>query len=325
MIEVKNLTKRYGSNLALNHIGFTLEEGTILGFLGPNGAGKSTTMNIITGYLSPTEGSVTVGGFDTLENPMEAKKRIGYLPEIPPLYNDMTVREYLSFMYELKKVKLPKKEHIAEICALVKIDDMMNRLIANLSKGYKQRVGIAQALLGNPPVLILDEPTVGLDPKQIIEIRNLIKSLGQKHTVILSSHILPEVQAVCDRIIVVNRGTIVADGAPDSLAHDLSRENRLLVRMEGAESAVHTALQAIPGVEHVTGLGEKEPGVYEFSVEGAEQTDLRRPVFDAAAQNGWPILGMKSSDLTLEEVFLRLIGGETSEDAEPEEKEAAAV
>ena len=218
MIEVKNLTKRYGSNLALNHIHFSLEEGTILGFLGPNGAGKSTTMNIITGYLSPTEGSITVDGFDTLENPLEAKKRIGYLPEIPPLYTDMTVKEYLNFMYDLKKVKLPRKEHIAEICSLVKIDDVYGRLIANLSKGYRQRVGIAQALLGNPPVLILDEPTVGLDPKQIIEIRNLIKSLGRKHTVILSSHILSEVQAVCERVIVINRGSIVADGTPDSLA-----------------------------------------------------------------------------------------------------------
>ena len=179
MIEVKNLTKQYGSNLALNHISFSLEEGTILGFLGPNGAGKSTTMNIITGYISPTEGSITVDGFDTLENPLEAKKRIGYLPEIPPLYTDMTVKEYLNFMYDLKKVKLPRKEHIEEICSLVKIDDVYHRLIANLSKGYRQRVGIAQALLGNPPVLILDEPTVGLDPKQIIEIRNLIKGLGR--------------------------------------------------------------------------------------------------------------------------------------------------
>ena len=242
MIEVKNLTKQYGSNLALNHISFSLEEGTILGFLGPNGAGKSTTMNIITGYISPTEGSITVDGFDTLENPLEAKKRIGYLPEIPPLYTDMTVKEYLNFMYDLKKVKLPRKEHIEEICSLVKIDDVYHRLIANLSKGYRQRVGIAQALLGNPPVLILDEPTVGLDPKQIIEIRNLIKGLGRKHTVILSSHILSEVQAVCERVIVINRGSIVADGTPDSLAHSLSNENRLLLRLEGEEEPIKYAL-----------------------------------------------------------------------------------
>ncbi len=319
MIEVKNLTKQYGSNLALNHISFSLEEGTILGFLGPNGAGKSTTMNIITGYLSPSEGSVTVDGFDTLESPMEAKRRIGYLPEIPPLYTDMTVKEYLNFMYDLKKVKLPRKEHIAEICSLVKIDDVYHRLIANLSKGYRQRVGIAQALLGNPPVLILDEPTVGLDPKQIIEIRNLIKGLGKKHTVILSSHILSEVQAVCERVIVINRGSIVADGTPDSLAHSLSNENRLLLRMEGEESAVKNGLQALSGVKEVVSYGEKEPGVYAFSVEGEEGTDLRRPVFELAAQNHWPILSMKNTDLTLEDVFLRLTSDLYAEQEESEQ------
>lgn len=306
MIEVKNLTKQYGSNLALNHISFSLEEGTILGFLGPNGAGKSTTMNIITGYISPTEGSITVDGFDTLENPLEAKKRIGYLPEIPPLYTDMTVKEYLNFMYDLKKVKLPRKEHIEEICSLVKIDDVYHRLIANLSKGYRQRVGIAQALLGNPPVLILDEPTVGLDPKQIIEIRNLIKGLGRKHTVILSSHILSEVQAVCERVIVINRGSIVADGTPDSLAHSLSNENRLLLRLEGEEEPIKYALQAINGVKEVLSYGEKEPGVFAFSVESEEGIDLRRSVFALAARNDWPILSMKNTDLTLEDVFLRL-------------------
>ena len=211
MIEVKNLTKRYGTNTALNNVSFTVEEGTIVGFLGPNGAGKSTTMNIITGYLSATSGSVTVQGKNTLENPNEVKKLIGYLPELPPLYMDMTVKEYLNFMYELKGVKLDRKQHIGEICRLTKIDNVYTRLIGNLSKGYKQRVGIAQALLGNPPVLILDEPTVGLDPKQIIEIRNLIKSLGRNHTIILSSHILPEVQAVCERVILIDdsivRGT----------------------------------------------------------------------------------------------------------------------
>ena len=283
--------------------------------------GKSTTMNIITGYLSPTEGSITVDGFDTLENPLEAKKRIGYLPEIPPLYTDMTVKEYLNFMYDLKKVKLPRKEHIAEICSLVKIDDVYGRLIANLSKGYRQRVGIAQALLGNPPVLILDEPTVGLDPKQIIEIRNLIKSLGRKHTVILSSHILSEVQAVCERVIVINRGSIVADGTPDSLAHSLSNENRLLLRMEGEEKAIKQGLHSLRGVKEVDAYGEKEPGIYEFSVEGNEGTDLRRPVFALAAQNHWPILSMKNTDLTLEDVFLRLTSDlyDHQETAQPSE------
>ena len=321
MIEISHLTKRYGENTAIRDLNLTLETGHVYGFLGPNGAGKSTTMNIITGYLSPTEGSITVDGFDTLENPLEAKKRIGYLPEIPPLYTDMTVKEYLNFMYDLKKVKLPRKEHIAEICSLVKIDDVYGRLIANLSKGYRQRVGIAQALLGNPPVLILDEPTVGLDPKQIIEIRNLIKSLGRKHTVILSSHILSEVQAVCERVIVINRGSIVADGTPDSLAHSLSNENRLLLRMEGEEKAIKQGLHSLRGVKEVDAYGEKEPGVYEFSVEGNEGTDLRRPVFALAAQNHWPILSMKNTDLTLEDVFLRLTSDlyDHQETAQPSE------
>ena len=216
----------------------------------------------------------------------------------------MTVKEYLNFMYDLKKVKLPRKEHIEEICSLVKIDDVYHRLIANLSKGYRQRVGIAQALLGNPPVLILDEPTVGLDPKQIIEIRNLIKGLGRKHTVILSSHILSEVQAVCERVIVINRGSIVADGTPDSLAHSLSNENRLLLRLEGEEEPIKYALQAMNGVKEVLSYGEKEPGVFAFSVESEEGIDLRRSVFALAARNDWPILSMKNTDLTLEDVRL---------------------
>ena len=321
MITVEHLTKCYGDFLAVDDLSFEIDEGHVYGFLGPNGAGKSTTMNIMTGCLSATGGRVRVDGYDVFETPKEAKKRIGYLPEIPPLYTDMTVKEYLNFMYDLKKVKLPRKEHIAEICSLVKIDDVYGRLIANLSKGYRQRVGIAQALLGNPPVLILDEPTVGLDPKQIIEIRNLIKSLGRKHTVILSSHILSEVQAVCERVIVINRGSIVADGTPDSLAHSLSNENRLLLRMEGEEKAIKQGLHSLRGVKEVDAYGEKEPGVYEFSVEGNEGTDLRRPVFALAAQNHWPILSMKNTDLTLEDVFLRLTSDlyDHQETAQPSE------
>jgi ABC-2 type transport system ATP-binding protein len=217
MIEVKNLTKFYGSNKAVDNITFTADKGKILGFLGPNGAGKSTTMNILTGYISSTEGSALLNGIDILEDPIAAKRQIGYLPEQPPVYLDMTVNEYLDFVYRLKKSKLPKRSHLAEICELVKITDMRKRLIRNLSKGYRQRVGLAQALVGNPPILILDEPTVGLDPKQIIEIRSLIKKLGKNHTVILSSHILPEVQKVCDKIVIINDGKIVADGTLESL------------------------------------------------------------------------------------------------------------
>ncbi len=306
MIEVRNLTKRYGVNTALDHVSFSVEEGSIVGFLGPNGAGKSTTMNIVTGYLSASEGEVTVGGHSILEEPSEVKKMIGYLPEQPPLYMDMTVREYLDFMYKLKKVTLPKEKHIREICALVKITEVYDRLIANLSKGYKQRVGIAQALLGNPPVLILDEPTVGLDPKQIIEIRNLIKNLGKNHTVILSSHILPEVQAVCERVIVINRGKIVADGTPDQLGHDLTTDHRMIIRIEGPEREIAAGLKNVNNVTDVQILGEKEPGVFEYSVEGPEGKDIRRDLFAFCSRKGAPLLAMRSTDLTLEEVFLHL-------------------
>ena len=306
MLEVKNLTKRYGVNTALDNVSFTVDEGTIVGFLGPNGAGKSTTMNIITGYLSATSGSVTVQGKSTLENPNEVKKLIGYLPEMPPLYLDMTVKEYLNFMYELKGVKLDRQQHIGEICRLTKIDNVYNRLVGNLSKGYKQRVGIAQALLGNPPVLILDEPTVGLDPKQIIEIRNLIKNLGRNHTVVLSSHILPEVQAVCERILVINKGVIVADGTPDKLSHDLSSDHRLIARIEGDEHEVLQNLRSVKNVIELHSFGEKEPGVFEYSIEGAPGKDLRRDLFACCTRCGMPLLALKSSDLSLEDVFLRL-------------------
>ena len=323
MVEVKNLTKRYGTNLALDRVSFTVDEGSIVGFLGPNGAGKTTTMNIITGYLSATSGEVTVFGKNTLEEPNEVKKMIGYLPEQPPLYLDMTVKEYLNFMYELKKVKLPREKHIKEICELVQISNVYNRLIGNLSKGYKQRVGIAQALLGNPPVLILDEPTVGLDPKQIIEIRTLIKNLGRNHTVILSSHILPEVQAVCERIIVINRGRLVADGATDTLAHDLSQDHRLILRAEGPEREMVHELMTLPHVIDVYSLGEKEKGVYELSIEAELDTDIRRDLFALLSRKGWPMMALKNTDLTLEDLFLQLTSSDTAaQDQEPAEGDA---
>ncbi len=306
MIEVKNLSKRYGQNIALNNISFSVEKGTVVGFLGPNGAGKSTTMNIITGYLSASSGVVTVGGYNTLDNPNEVKKLIGYLPEMPPLYPDMTVKEYLNFMYNLKKVTLPREKHIKEICSLVKINDVYNRLIANLSKGYKQRVGIAQALLGNPPVLILDEPTVGLDPKQIIDIRNLVKDLGKNHTIILSSHILPEIQAVCERIIIVSKGSLVADGTPDTLAHNLSTEHKLIVRIDGPREEILNGLKALQNVVRVDAFGEKESGVFEFGVEAQEGIDIRRDLFRLAAKKDWPIVSLSNTELTLEDVFLQL-------------------
>ncbi len=306
MIEVSHLTKRYGANHALRDISFTVKEGEILGFLGPNGAGKTTTMNIITGYLSATGGSVRVDGFDVLESPFDVKMRIGYLPEQPPLYLDMTVKEYLAFMYELKKVRLPRAEHLAEICELTGITEVYPRLIKNLSKGYRQRVGIAQALLGNPPVLILDEPTVGLDPKQIIEIRSLISRLGKNHTVILSSHILPEVQAVCERILVLSGGRIVADGTPDSLSASLSGGPRLLVRVAGPEGEVSKTLLKLPGVKAVQSLGEKEPGAFEFAVEPEKDADPRRVLFARLSDRKWPILLLNMHELSLEDIFLAL-------------------
>lgn len=306
MIEVKNLVKRYGTKCAVDDVSFTIRRGEILGFLGPNGAGKSTTMNIITGYLSSTEGSVTIDGVDVLDDPIAAKKKIGFLPEQPPLYLDMTVRDYLNFVCDLKSVNKDRKKHVAEICKVVKIDNVYNRIIKNLSKGYRQRVGIAQAMVGNPEVLILDEPTVGLDPHQIIEIRNLIKDLGKNHTVILSSHILPEVQAVCDRVIVINKGRLVADDTPDRLSKQLSSDHRLILRIDGPERDTYNVLTKIGGVAKVEQLGEKEPGTRDYIVEAENGVDIRRAIFTRLADRGYPILSMRSSEMTLEDIFLQL-------------------
>ena len=307
MIEVKNLVKRYGNKAAVDNVSFTIKRGEILGFLGPNGAGKSTTMNIITGYLSSTEGTVTIDGIDVLDDPVAAKKKIGFLPEQPPLYLDMTVKDYLDFVCDLKGVKLAdRKKHIAEICKVVKIDNVYKRIVKNLSKGYRQRVGIAQAMVGNPEVLILDEPTVGLDPHQIIEIRNLIKDLGKTHTVILSSHILPEVQAVCDRVIVINKGKLVADDTPDRLSKQLSSDHRLLLRIDGPEKDTYSILSKIGGVVKVEKLGEKEIGTRDYIVEAETGADVRRAIFTRLADRGYPILSMRSSEMTLEDIFLQL-------------------
>lgn len=310
MIEVRNLTKHYGDKKAVNDISFTIEDGEILGFLGPNGAGKSTTMNMLTGYISSTSGTVLINGIDILDDPIKAKSNIGYLPEIPPLYIDMTVKAYLNFIFDLKKCKLPRKEHLSNICELCKITDVKDRIIKHLSKGYKQRVGMAQALIGNPPVLVLDEPTVGLDPKQIIEIRNLIKKLGRTHTVILSSHILSEIQAVCDRVIIINKGEIAADDTADSLSKKISADHRLIVRIEGKKDEILYELRKIPGMKYVRADMEREPGVYEYEMEAEEDKDLRREINKIVQEHGWPILQMKSSELTLEDVFLKITMGE---------------
>ena len=309
MIEVKNLSKSYGSKLAVNDISFSVGEGEILGFLGPNGAGKSTTMNMLTGYLSSSGGEAVINGADILEDPAAAKRSIGYLPEQPPLYLDMTVMEYLNFVYDLKKCKLPRRSHLAEICSLVKITDVSKRVIRNLSKGYRQRVGLAQALVGNPKVLILDEPTVGLDPKQIIEIRTLIKRLGKNHTVILSSHILSEVQAVCDRIVVIDKGRLVANDTTENLSHSLSADHKLLVQIEGPVKEVQQLLKAIPDMVEVH-LNRTFDGISEFELNAKDGADVRREVFKRMAARSYPILLMRSSELTLEEIFLKLTTGD---------------
>ncbi len=306
MIEVQNLTKQYGAKKAVDSLNFTVHDGEILGFLGPNGAGKSTTMNMLTGYISSTSGKALINGVDILDDPINAKKNIGYLPEIPPLYLDMTVKDYLNFVYDLKKCKIPRKAHLEDVCGLVKITDVYNRIIRNLSKGYKQRVGLAQALIGNPPILILDEPTVGLDPKQIIEIRTLIKKLGKKHTVILSSHILPEIQAVCDRIIIINRGKIAADDTTENLTKNIMTDHRLIARIDGAREEVLKTIKGISGVVSVTADMEREKGVYDYEIETKEDADIRRELFKRVAARNWIILGLKTSEMTLEDIFLKI-------------------
>lgn len=310
MIEVRNLSKSYGNKLAVDNISFTANESEILGFLGPNGAGKSTTMNMLTGYLSSSGGEALINGIDVLEDPIGAKKNIGYLPEQPPLYQDMTVNEYLNFVYDLKKCKLPKRSHLNEICSLVKITDVRKRVIRNLSKGYRQRVGVAQALVGNPSTLILDEPTVGLDPKQIIEIRTLIRKLGKNHTVILSSHILSEVQAVCDRIVVIDKGKLVANDTTENLSRSLSADHKLTVQIEGANKEVQALLKQIPDMVEVHMNREVEKGVFEYELNAREGADVRREVFKRMAARNYPILLMRSSELTLEEIFLKLTTGD---------------
>ncbi len=311
MIEVSNLTKRYGQRLAVDNLSFKLNEGEILGFLGPNGAGKSTTMNILTGYLAATEGSAKIGAYDILDEPEKAKALIGYLPENPPIYGDMKVDEYLNFVADIKRVKPEdRKKQLDRIKDSVRITDMSKRLIKNLSKGYKQRVGLAQAMVGNPQVLILDEPTVGLDPKQIIEIREVIKSLGKRHSIILSSHILPEVSAVCDRVMIINRGKIVASDTPERLSSNLTQGNKLVVRIKGTEEEVKQAFSEISIISDVSVDQSREPDTLDFIITGSPDVDIREAVFSCMSANKTPILMMKSLDLTLEEIFLQVTTGE---------------
>lgn len=326
MIEVKNLSKRYGNHLAVDNLSFTVEKGQVLGFLGPNGAGKSTTMNIITGYISATEGSVTINGVDIFEEPEEVKKMIGYLPEFPPLYPDMTVREYLGFVADIKKVARSKKQKmITDVMESTKITPMADRLIKHLSKGYKQRVGLAQAIMGYPELIILDEPTVGLDPKQIIEIRELIKELSQNHTVILSSHIMQEVSAVCDSVMIIDKGKLILSDKPENLSERLGATGGLKLSIKGDREAV---LDTLNGISRINRIEEHDPvaeGIVDLTVYCEEKEDIREEVFYAMCKANTPILEMQSIRMSLEDIFLKVTGNPeaVNEENEPEAAEEA--
>ena len=321
MIEVSNLVKKYGDHTAVDHLSFQIEKGKIYGFLGPNGAVKSTTMNMITGYIASTEGKVMIDGHDILEEPEAAKKCIGYLPEMPPLYFDMTVLEYMKFAADLKKIPRNQKDkQIKEVMDMVKITDMKDRLIKNLSKGYRQRVGLAQAILGYPEVIILDEPTVGLDPKQIIEIRDLIKSLKQKHTVILSSHILSEVRAVCDYVLIISHGKLVASDTPDNLERLAAGSNSLLMKVKGEKDTIRKDLETIEGVTGVEMSYDSDEELWKTKVSIQENVDIREKVFYAMAKANCPIYEMQVKRVSLEDVFLELTEGEKKKSTGKQER-----
>ena len=306
MIEVKNLVKKYGNHTAVDHLNFTIEEGHVYGFLGPNGAGKSTTMNIMTGYLGATEGEVLINGHDILKEPEEAKKQIGYLPELPPLYMEMTVREYLEFVAELKGIaKNKREESINEVEKMVKIWEVENRLIRNLSKGYRQRVGLAQAVLGFPEIIILDEPSVGLDPKQIIEIRELIRQLAKKHTVILSSHILAEVREVCDYILIISKGKLVASDTPENLERNLGDSDLIEIETKASPDEVRRILETVDGIRSIS-TKHLENGITWAQIQEKKNTDIREKVFQAFAQNHQPLLKLNPLQVSLEDVFMEL-------------------
>jgi len=310
LIEVKNLTKQYGHHTAINDLNFTVNAGEIVGFLGPNGAGKTTTMNIMTGFIAATQGDVAIDGQDIIAEPEKAKRQIGYMPDTPPVYGDMRVDEYLGFVADIKKVPRGERKHMLhQIKSQVQILDVSRRLIKNLSRGYRQRVGLAQAMVGNPRVIIMDEPTIGLDPKQIIEMRDVVKSLGNKHTVMLSSHIMQEVSAVCDRVIIINHGNIVAQGTPKELSASLTKaEGMNHVRVKATPEAALAALKDFTVIRHVEILTKGEPGTIDLHLAGENGADVREAIFRAFAKQGLPILSMRNMDLTLEEVFLKLTG-----------------
>ena len=307
MVKVEHLVKRYGQNYALNDISFEIGEGEIVGLLGPNGAGKSTTMNILTGFLSSTSGTAKIGGIDILEDPISAKRMIGFLPEQPPLYQDMTVFEYLNFVFDLKGCEFDRAKHLQEIMEVVKLSEVKSRLIRNLSKGYKQRVGIAEALVGDPKIIVFDEPTVGLDPKQILEVRNLIRTLSKHHTVILSTHILAEVQAVCERVIIINQGKIIADEKTSELTRVIEEGFHYQIKICGPQREVLAAVEKVRGVKSVTATGERDADAYAYVVESDKGIDVRKPLFSLCASRSWPIIGLNPVGTDLESIFIRLV------------------
>ena len=310
MIEVKNITKRYGKAVAVENISFTIEDGEIVGLLGPNGAGKSTTMNILTGFLEQTEGEVIIDGFDTLKKPKKAKREIGYMPEGVPLYTDLTVKEFVTYMAEIKQVeKKSRKEKVEKIIEQTGLKDVEKKLIKNLSRGYKQRVSMAGALVGEPKILILDEPTVGLDPKQITEIRNLIKELGKTHTVILSSHILSEVSQICNKVVIINKGKIVAVDTPENLENKVNNNNCIYVMVEDTENKVEEIKDKIKGVKKIELVEENKDGTKQYLIEAEKDIDIRKTIFSEFAKENITIFEMKKADTTLEDAFMKLIEG----------------
>lgn len=311
MIEINHLVKKYGSHVAVDDLSLTVEPGKIYGFLGPNGAGKSTTMNIITGYLAATSGEVKINGFDVLKQPEEVKKCVGYLPELPPLYMDMTVKEYLDFVAELKKLeKSLRAGYVKEAMKITKTEEVSGRLIRNLSKGYRQRVGFAQAVLGYPEILILDEPTVGLDPKQIIEIRDLIKELGKKHTIILSSHILSEISAVCDHVFIISHGKLVASDSTENLLERMTGAQEIELLVKAEEDTAETAICEIAQVERCEKTESKEDGAVQLLVTAKKDADVREAIYHTCVEHHMPILEMKAASKSLEDVFLELTSQE---------------
>lgn len=310
MIELKSVTKKYGNFVAVDNISFTVKDGEIVGLLGPNGAGKSTTMNAITGYIEQTSGEIFVNGYDTIKKGKKAKREIGYMPEGVPLYEEMTITEFVTYMAELRKVnKKEKKEKVQDIIKKVGLEDMQNKIIKNLSRGQKQRVSLAGALIGDPKVLILDEPTVGLDPKQITEIRSLIKDLGKKHTIILSSHILSEVSQICDKVIIINKGKIVAEDTPENLENKVSKTNNIVyVTVEDEENKVPSMKEKIKGIKEIKLIEENDDKTKKYGIEGSNSEELRKKIFKEFAKEGITIFEMKKPEATLEDAFMKIIG-----------------